>query len=146
MSQYTPGDSWLKAILPLSPHGFFHILLRLTDSSQMSAWNKTWFIQKWDGGIIYLCVTHPTLLAFIVSSRNLAIVVHDLIMVPLYLWRSGVQSFICYRSSCNWQLLFPDRCCLCNLYLLSHLTLPFSPHDLLCWVMDQSDILLLCQH
>ena len=50
VSQHTPGDSWFKAILPLSPHGFWHILLRLTDSSQMSARNKTWFIQKREGG------------------------------------------------------------------------------------------------
>ena len=140
MRQGTHGDIWLESIFSLSMYSAIPSLL--TNSGQ------TWSTNKNGGGIgiIYHCITHPTLLAFVISSWNLAVVVHNLIMVHLYFWRSSVQSFICYRSLYNWQLLFPDRCCLCNLYLLSHLTLPFSPRDLLCWAVDQSDILLLCRH
>lgn len=91
MRQHTPGDSWLKAILPLYPHGFWHIPLRLTDSSQMSARNKTWFIQKWEGGSF-------------ISALHIPLCQHLLFPLKTLLQWSTILLqfiFICGDPACN---------------------------------------------
>lgn len=123
-SQCALRDSWLKTVLSLStwtqpfpawpnrPQS--HVCFKPCPHTEKSGAHLS---------------PHHTLhvLAFVISSSDQAIVVHNLIKVQLYFQRPGLQSFICYRSLCNWQLLLPDRRCPCNLYFRLHLTLSSSP-------------------
>lgn len=93
----------------------------------MRAWNLVHAQRIGAGAHLSLHPALCTLLEFVIISSNHATEVYNLIKVHLYFQRFDMQSFICYRSLYNWQLLFPDRRCLCNLYLLPYLTLPFSP-------------------
>lgn len=70
--------------------------------------------------------------------------------VAVLLWLTSLpetrkQSPVCCGEFLLLAAALSGRCCLCNLYLLSHFSLPFSPRDLLCRAVDQSDMPLLCR-
>lgn len=94
-------------------------------------------------GLLYHCITDPYLLDSAISSSK------HVREVAVLLWLTSLpetrmQSPVCCGEFLLLTAALSGRCCLCNLYLLSHFSLPFSPRDLLCRAADQSDMPLLC--
>lgn len=116
--------------------------IQSTTHGHMWASHKILFTRK-NLGLLYHCITDPYLLeSAIFSSKHVREVAALLWLTSLP--ETHMQSPVCCGEFLLLTAALSGRCCLCNLYLLSHFSLPFSPHDLLCRAVDQSDMPFLC--
>lgn len=114
-----------------------------TDHGHMWASHKMLSTRK-NFGLLYHCIADPYLLESAIFSSNMWE------KLPSLLWLTSLpetrkQSPVCCGEFLLLTAALSGRCCLCNLSLLSHFSLPFSPRDLLCRAVDQSDMPLLCR-
>lgn len=119
----------------------------LPEDSANRPWSHVGFTQmlstRKNLGLLYHWITDPYLLESAIFSSNMWEKLQSYYGSPLFLRPA------CNPVCCGEFLLLTaalsGRCCLCNLYLLSHFSLPFSPRDLLCRAVDQSAMPLLCR-